>query len=68
MSSPTGFVEWGFYRVRAALRPVLRERIAAEYAERLAKANSLQRLALHWQMRAELKRRLEQQAPSCGCY
>lgn len=68
MTESNAFIEDGWQRARGALRPVIQEQVAAEYAPRLAKAEPDVRAAIRREMESEVERRIDEQAPEGGLY
>lgn len=66
--SDCSFVEDGFWRARSALEPVIRAEVRKEYAERLAAAKFVTKLAIWSEMDREVRRRLDAKAPSDALY
>uniref|UniRef100_A0A7C2P2I4 Uncharacterized protein n=1 Tax=Schlesneria paludicola TaxID=360056 RepID=A0A7C2P2I4_9PLAN len=63
-----GFLQEGFRRARAAVEPVVRQTVTAEYAERLQQADAKQRRHLLRMMKREIHRRVDEKAPRWGLY
>jgi hypothetical protein len=57
------FVEDGYKRARAALRPALHAEVEAEYAVQLQEVGFLERMKLKREISREVARRLHKQAP-----
>lgn len=62
------FVADGYSRARSAVESSIRAEVAAEFANRLADANVTTWIRLRWQMSAEIRRRINDKAPSAACY
>lgn len=62
------FVVTGYESAEAALLPEIRRQVEADFAERLSAAGLFRRWLLRLQIRAEISRRLDQQAPPDGLY
>ena len=62
------FVVNGYESAESALLPEIRRQVEAEFAERLSAAGLFRRWILRRQIRAEISRRLDQQAPPDGLY
>jgi len=58
----------GYQLARAAAKPVIRAEVAAEYAERLAQADSHERQRLLHEMEREINRRVAEKIPYWGLY
>ena len=62
------FVADGYERACGATIEKIRAAVAAEFAERLQTAGWWERCRLRYEMRREIKRRLERVAPPWGLY
>jgi hypothetical protein len=68
MIIPSHFVHDGQERAWAALEPVVRAQVIAEYARRCQDAPFWRRWLLRLRMPSDIRRRLEQLAPSDALY
>ena len=67
-SSYAQFLNDGHQRARAALEPVIRAEVAAEYGQRLSQASFMQRWQLRLAIEREVDRRIECLAPRDAIY
>jgi len=68
MAKPNQFVEDGHERASAALESVVCAEVQAEYASRLQDASAAKRMMLRIEIRREIRRRIDAQAPSDALY
>lgn len=64
----SGFIEGGVGRAQSALKPVVQQAVAAEYAERLQQATGEELARLRREMSREIRRRVAEKSPWWGLY
>lgn len=58
----------GYARAYAAIEPGVRAEVQAEYAERLQNASFFSRVWIRWEMKREIRRRIDRSAPPDALY